>query len=66
MKKNNTTKKGRGRSQSTGKPRPKVFQLYDRVVRGTIKLWFDGSPYIVLAEVADDFIKSMVDKLSKK
>lgn len=43
--------------------RKKVFHLFDKLVIGAVKIWLNGSPWIVAVDEVDEFIKSKIDEI---
>ena len=45
--------------------RKKVFHLFDRLVIGAVKIWLNGSPWIVAVDEVDEFIKSKIEEIGQ-
>lgn len=43
--------------------RKKVFHLFDRLVIGAVKIWLNGTPWIVAVDEVDEFIKSKIEEI---
>lgn len=43
--------------------RKKVFHLFDKLVIGAVKIWLNGSPWIVAVDEVDEFIKSKIEEI---
>lgn len=44
----------------------KAITFFSQLVRGAVKLWFDGKPFIVPVDQAADFIEAKVREIAAR
>lgn len=66
MRKKRTKKPRNPLTPEQKEKRKKAFKFFSHLVIGAVKIWLNGSPYILLIDQVDDFIKSYPEGIKKQ